>query len=146
MKRKKASAMDTKYLQQRGSTWHFTMAIPKALQGRFKSPTGRALTRIAKALGPNDLPEPQRFGAGLASAPPDVSVRPGATLDPVTLQPATAAPALRAPRGGGWTVSRAGAELIAEKQRTKLSHDRLVAIRTAFRLFCDHIGADTPLA
>jgi integrase len=85
---------------------------------------------------------------GKTSEPPDVFLRSGASIDPVTLQAVTAPPppVLRASRSGGWTVSHAGAELIAEKQRTKLSHDRLVAIRTAFRLFCDHIGADTPLA
>jgi integrase len=267
-------AVDTKYLQQRqlkqrgkrGSTWFFSMAVPKALQGRFKSPTGRVLTRIDAALGTSSLPEAQRLrwslvdewsnkfkaargvevspftiereaaklyaetlaaldfdarrrqappaeeieslqhflhalhdeiehpatrdaadddvalvagrlGApiapgtatyslvreatlsarykavagridllqGKASAPPPVFAR-SAAIDPLTLQPVTASRAPRAPRSGGWTVSQAGAEHIAEKQRQGLSHDRLVATRTAIRLFCDHIGGDTPLA
>jgi integrase len=83
---------------------------------------------------------------GRASAAPDVFVRSAAAINPVTLQSAVAEPAVpqRAARGGGWTVSQAGAALVREKQRIKLSVDRISAIGTAVRLFADHTG-DAPL-
>jgi integrase len=271
--------MDKRYLQQRGAAWFFVLAVPRSLRGRFKSPSGRELTRIEKALHTSDLRQAQQLrwalveewtekfrqarGAevspfhiereaaklyqetlaalafdakrrgtapadeleslqhylgtlhdeiehparyspdvigseqpsagdadddvalvagrigqpvvpgtathamirdaalrarykavagridmlqGKASAAPETFMRSAAAINPVTLQPVVAEPVAprRVARGGGWTVSQAGAALLREKQRIKLSPTRLNAIAAAVRLFADHTG-DAPL-